>query len=144
MTFAACSFLEYDSAMGGAPVRISNGYPRYRLAYSLPGAVKWPLLFPDRHAIKWPEAEGAPLYVQKIERNGAEAIRADAQEPRSQPGIDENQRLVLFCFEQLAKNPGLHCHRTLFSVWRAERTGEDIPEFGGASSQSVARKPKNP
>lgn len=106
--------------------------------------MNWPLLFPDRHTIKLPEAEGAPLYLQKLESIGVEAIRADMQELRSRLGIDENQRLVLLCFEQLAKNPGLYCHRTLFAAWWAERAGEDVPEFGGASSQSEARKPKTP
>lgn len=130
MSFATCSFPEYEATTGGIPVRISNGYPRYRLTYPLPGTSKWPLLFPDRQQITWPLERFAPVYLQKLDSLGVQAIRDSARDLLRQLGADENERLVLLCFEQLAKKPDLYCHRTVFATWWTERTGEDVPELG--------------
>lgn len=129
--FSTCSFPEYRPEMGGTPVRIANGSPRYKLKYSLTLAL--PGLFPDRSTLKWPRDKFTEKYVSKLEEQGVEGIRQAAAMLRSQAGLAADASLVLLCFEQLAKpTRGVFpwCHRSIFAGWWTSKTGEAVPELG--------------
>lgn len=130
-TFATCSFPEYKpEIVGGIPVRSSNGTPRYTLKYPLPHAM--PVTFPHRSYMRRPLPEFRALYRRQIERVGLDMLRKEIERIRVAAGAGEDVRLVLLCFEQLGKKPGVWCHRHIFAALWTEMTGEDVPEYGSA------------
>lgn len=107
----------------GVPVRISNGRPKYALAYSL--VYKVPALFPAWSLVRGASRERFRReYFAALDAVGVEALREVFEAIAKEAGDD---RLVLLCFENLTK-PGVWCHRELFAEWWQERTGEVVEE----------------
>lgn len=109
----------------GVPVRVSNGAPRWKLAYTLPYAVKevmpaWALV-----KAKKPHDEFAALYRAALDDVGVDAIESRLRAIATAAG---DNRLVLLCFEDLST--GSTCHRTVFGAWWEERTGRVVTELG--------------
>jgi hypothetical protein len=133
---ATCSFGEYrPDTMGGRPVRISNGSPRYRLAYPLPAEHTLKLLYPARHLVAaahqgMPHDEFRDSYLAHLDAVGVGQIRAAIATMRDTVALPADQRMVLLCFERMSKGPDEWCHRRMFAAWWAKRTGEEVPEFG--------------
>lgn len=71
-------------------------------------------------------AEFTHLYIARLERAGADAIRARLE------GISDThdcRPLVLLCFEDV-RRPGVWCHRTILGAWLRDRLGIEVPELG--------------
>ncbi len=112
------------AAHPGAKVRITIGYPRFKLAYPLAGTIHD--LAPERSMFGRTEAEFTVLYRARLEALGGvqyfdQLLRATAQ----QAGADA---LVLLCFEDLRK-ADLFCHRRVFAAWWEEQTGQPVEEL---------------
>ena len=108
---------------GLAPVRITVGFPRFRLRYSLAATLRE--LAPDRAWLHIDDrAAFSALYCAKLDALGVDAIRRLLDEVRAAAGTDP----VLLCFEDCRK-PGEWCHRLAFAEWWHERTGEPVLEL---------------
>lgn len=126
---ATCSYAEYQPSFGTA-VRTSFGYPRFwrgpKLAYARwaapKGAFDDPAIRGDREAFE-------AVYLAHLDAHGGELSAELAAIARENGG----KRLVLLCFERLAK-PGTWCHRTMLRTWLEEHTGLDVPELGAVAS----------
>jgi hypothetical protein len=126
-SLATCSFPEMRPEFG-LPVRTSNGYPRYKLKYELPGDQKIPELMPHRSYMHGPAETFHVRYRQQMDDLGVDKISRIFADLRTTYGAE---RLVLLCFEQLwqPKNAA-GCHRSSFAAWWLDQTGEIIPELG--------------
>lgn len=102
-----------------AAVRISVGHPRWKLPYSVAGAI--PGLAPDRAWIGMERAEYEPLYRAKLEAAGVDKIRSEIR------ALSGDRPAVLLCFE--SPLDGTWCHRRIFADWWQEKTGETVPEL---------------
>jgi hypothetical protein len=71
-----------------------------------------------------PEFEAA--YRAQLDEQGVEALAARFQGIAVAGG---DLRLVLLCFEDLAK-PGEWCHRRMFASWWQEEAGAQVRELG--------------
>lgn len=116
-------FKKYDPSMG-VPVRSSNGYPRY-VKYKMQHAAKE--TFPT-----WPMVKGnltqeefGRQYFDLLDSRGLDVI---ASRFRAIATAEGEPRLVLMCYEDLAK--GQWCHRTYFAQWWEKMTGEVVAELG--------------
>jgi hypothetical protein len=79
-------------------------------------------------------AEFTRLYTARLERAGAEAIRARLQ------GISDAHDgwpLVLCCFEDV-REPGVWCHRTTLGAWLRNRLGVEVTEVGRSAAAGRA------
>ncbi len=102
-------------ASGAVPVRISIGFPRFRLSYQL--TEKVPELMPTRAMLKMAIEPYRELYLARLEEVGTEKLRAIfAAIAERHPGATG---LVLLCFEDIRK-PGEWCHRTMAGLWLQE------------------------
>ncbi|MBT2370320.1 DUF488 family protein [Streptomyces sp. ISL-10] len=107
----------------GVPVRITLGGVRFRLPYSLTHSVRE--LAPRRDYLSRPEPEFTTAYRADLDQLGPERIAARLREIAE---AEKDHRLVLLCFEDLAK-PGLWCHRRVFASWWKDRTGDEVREL---------------
>lgn len=107
----------------GVPVRITLGGVRFKLPYSLTHSVRE--LAPRRDYLSAPEPEFTAAYRADLDQLGPERIAARLQQIVEAEG---DHRLVLLCFEDLAK-PNLWCHRTVFASWWRDCTGDEVREL---------------
>ncbi|MFE0255141.1 hypothetical protein [Streptomyces sp. NPDC059010] len=107
----------------GVPVRITLGGVRFKLPYSLTHAVRE--LAPRRDYLSAPKPEFTQAYRADLDQLGPERIAALLHQIAVTEG---DHRLVLLCFEDLAK-PGVWCHRSVFASWWKERTGDEVREL---------------
>jgi hypothetical protein len=115
--------------MVGVPVQGSNGRPRFKLPYPL--VHRLPLVYPARSLMTEPDQQAfAAAYRASLDRCGVTAIRSAAHAIRHLVGAELGVPVVVLCFENLTK-PGKWCHRTMFGLWWAAATGEEVPELGG-------------
>ncbi|MBC9725051.1 DUF488 family protein [Streptomyces sp. TRM68367] len=107
----------------GVPVRITLGGVRFKLPYSLTHSVRE--LAPRRDYLSASEPEFTAAYRADLDQLGPERIAALLHQIA---GTEGDHRLVLLCFEDLAK-PGLWCHRRVFASWWKDRTGDEVREL---------------
>ncbi|MDQ8706717.1 hypothetical protein RCO28_30215 [Streptomyces sp. LHD-70] len=113
----------FDPSMG-VPVRITLAPPRWTLPYRLEYRV--PELAPARAYFGTERATFESAYRAQLEGLGVEELANQFQGIAVKAG---DLRLVLLCFEDLAK-PGEWCHRRMFASWWQERTGAQVRELG--------------
>lgn len=124
LTLATARYQDGDLiiASGLAPVRTTQGNPRFKLKYELAGKVME--LAPPRWLLKEEGDAFTVPYRKHLELVGALAI-GDALkriiEASGCPGA------VLLCFEDVTK--GELCHRSVFSSWWQEVVGVEVPEL---------------
>lgn len=123
VSLATCSFQEFHPSMG-APIRTTVGAPRYPLGYDLAG--HWLAVTPIRSFLGQPEAIYRDLYRRMLDQVGIKRLVRETHDLAAKAG---SERLVLLCFDRLAKADGW-CHRTMLAEWWLERTGEVVPELG--------------
>ena len=107
----------------GSPVSISLSTPRW-----LPEAARWPRLWEATPRWSYFHAEPEQFdlsYVDQLDRYGSRLIAERLAEIAKTAFMAPSDRLVLCCWEPLAKN----CHRGLWARWWLETTGERIPEL---------------
>ncbi|GAA0695337.1 hypothetical protein GCM10010193_57610 [Kitasatospora atroaurantiaca] len=114
----------------GTPVRITRGAPRFKLPYQLTHTV--PELAPAAAYFNSPRPAFAAAYRADLTRLGAGQIAERLGGIAQQAG---DHRLVLLCFEDLAK-PELWCHRRIFADWWSETTGDPVRELGPMAGPS--------
>jgi hypothetical protein len=124
---ATCSYSEFQPTMG-VPVRFTVGHPRWKLGYQLAGHAK--LITPTRAMLSLPLDAYTLSYRRVLDAAGVDAIRNELATIAGPAG-----RVVLLCYERLnerdkATNEPKWCHRSIFSRWIEERTGEQVPELG--------------
>jgi len=112
-----------------AKVRITCGYPRFRLSYRLAGEILE--LAPMRDMFDKTEADFAIAYAALlVERGGVEHLTQRFASVAAAAGSDD---LVLLCFERLnPPTPGVFCHRRVFAdFWTAvtNRPVLELPEL---------------
>ena len=105
-----------------APVRITVGYPRFRLGYELAGSYAG--LAPHGLLGKGlNEADFTRLYRLRLDEIGPETIQDElCRLAGGRPGV------VVLCFEDVIAGEG--CHRRDFATWWEERTGNEVAELG--------------
>lgn len=104
-------------------VRISLGAPRWKIAYSIAGAIKE--IMPAGLLKIEDINEFAEKYYKRLDSFGVDVIRQQLQQYES-----FGKPVVLCCFEDVRKG-GINnwCHRTIFAKWWKAKTGEDIEEL---------------
>lgn len=117
-------------------VRISVGSPRWKLSYTVSGAITE--LMPKGIFGKYDNDKAAfeVEYRKRLTCIGAEYIRKILRQ-YEQLGKD----VVLLCYEDVRKGEDDWCHRTMFAKWWQEQTGEVIPELPDPSTPKFI-KPK--
>ncbi|MFE7277238.1 hypothetical protein [Streptomyces sp. NPDC057623] len=115
----------------GVPVRITLGAPRFKLPYSLTHSVRE--LAPRRDYLSEPEPAFTTAYRADLDQLGPERIAARLRQITE---AERDHRLVLLCFEDLAK-PGLWCHRRMFAAWWKEVTGDEVRELSPMDQQGT-------
>ena len=111
-------------------IRISIGAPRWKIGYTLAGAIKDLMPIGLRH-IENPE-EFCCLYYERLDSIGVDNIRNQIQYYESL-----GKPVVLLCFEDIRKGGNNWCHRSAFAKWWQKRTGEIIPELKDDSAFKV-------
>ncbi|WP_149183281.1 hypothetical protein [Streptomyces sp. TRM49041] len=113
----------FEPAMG-VPVRITLSAPRWTLPYPLEHQVREAA--PSRTYFGSPRTDFERAYRAQLDSFGVGFFG-----PRFQQIAVEGRdlRLVLLCFEDLAK-PGEWCHRRMFAAWWREQTGAQVRELG--------------
>lgn len=125
LTIATSRYFARQKVMysGLAPVRTTVGAPRFRLGYELAGNVA--MLAPHGLRSIEDEAEFEAAYRARLDGFGVEKIRAALEGLARSAGT---AGVVLLCFEDL-EDPTQSCHRTIFSAWWREQTGEEVVEL---------------
>lgn len=129
-TLSTCSYSQFRPSMGTA-IQTSIGRPRWPLRYSLD--LKITELMPQAWMLGLPEEEYAGHYLNQLADVGAEYLTARFAAIAEATG---DQRLVLLCFENLAK-PGAWCHRTMLASFWKEATGGNVRELGAAADDGL-------
>lgn len=80
-------------------------------------------------------AEFTRLYTARLERAGAEAIRARLQ---GVSDAHDHRPLVLCCFENV-REPGVWCHRTTLGAWLRDRLGVEVTEVRRSATAGRAQ-----
>ncbi|MFE0130191.1 hypothetical protein ACFWY6_01115 [Streptomyces sp. NPDC059037] len=122
LTLFTNRFQEFRPSQG-VPVRITLGGVRFKLPYSLTHSVRE--LAPRREYLNAAKPEFEKAYRADLDKLGPERVAALLRQIAEAEG---DHRLVLLCFEDLAK-PGLWCHRGVFATWWRERTGDEVREL---------------
>jgi len=117
-----CSYAEYRPEMG-VPLRISLGRPKWWTT-PIPESAFVPEITPKGWYLRSPERAYLAAYDAQLARYGPELIQARFDTIAAEHG----EPLVLLCFENLAS--GAWCHRSLFSAYWRQQTGQEIPELG--------------
>ncbi len=106
-------------------MRITAGHPRFRLGFSI--AATMHKLAPSRSLLALDDAIAFnTAYQQQLEQTGVDVIAGKFNEIAGAVGTD---RLVLLCFEDVARLGELSCHRRAFARWWETQTGEEVPEL---------------
>ncbi|MFD6094766.1 hypothetical protein ACFVWN_00980 [Nocardiopsis flavescens] len=119
---ATCSYQEFTPEMGAA-VRTTVGAPRWKLPYPLIGHAR--LITPASSMLGMERDRYRQVYEQRLADTGVYRITAELRSLAQ----DRQEPLVLLCFDGLAKRENW-CHRTMFSRWWHETTGQEVPELG--------------
>lgn len=124
---ATCSFPEMRPEFG-VGVRISRGFPRYKLKYELEHVCR--TLMP---ALSYLNVADEKVFITRfeaqLEEAGAKAIGAELKAIAAHTGAGQKKNpIVLLCFEQLHR--GVPCHRRYFADWWERQTGRAVPELG--------------
>ena len=135
-SLATCSWKDFRRVKG-LGVRISLGVPRWihlpNPAYS--PYERWPYiaeLAPDRAWLKAPREIYEPAFLAKLDAHAADIFRKLAWFTPDKLAKEGGQ-LVLCCFEKNpVHDPADWCHRRMFADWYQQRTGNEVPEIGGA------------
>ncbi|MEV4557169.1 DUF488 family protein [Kitasatospora sp. NPDC049285] len=114
----------------GVPVRITRGAPRFRLPYQITHTVAE--LAPAAAYFHRPRPEFTASYRADLAALGAARIAERLGRIAQQEG---EQRLVLLCFEDLAKSD-VWCHRRIFADWWQDVTGDQVRELGPMAGPS--------
>ncbi|MEU4028044.1 hypothetical protein [Streptomyces anulatus] len=122
LTLFTNRFQEFQPPQG-VPVRITLGGVRFKLPYSLTHSVRE--LAPRRNYLHKSEPEFTAAFRSDLDQLGPDRIAARLRQIAEAEG---DHRLVLLCFEDLAK-PGLWCHRRTFAAWWKDRTGDEVREL---------------
>lgn len=104
------------------PVRISLGAPRWRIGYTIAGAIKE--LMPSGLRNISDVNEFCRLYYQKLDSVGVDLIGEQLKYYES-----FGKPVVLLCFEDIRKGGDNWCHRIAFAKWWKSRAGTLIPEL---------------
>ncbi|MFF3060157.1 hypothetical protein [Streptomyces sp. NPDC057909] len=113
----------FEPAMG-IPVRITLSPPRWTLPYAMEYQVREAA--PSREYFGWPRPDFEKAYRAQLDNRGLDFFGPRFQEIAV---AGRDLRLVLLCFEDLAK-PGEWCHRRMFAAWWREQTGAPVRELG--------------
>lgn len=103
-------------------VRISLGMPRWPLGYELAGEIKELMPFGMKNIQNIEMFR--PLYYQRLDGFGFARIEAQIQK-----FFNLGKDVVLLCYEDVRKGSHSWCHRTVFSDWWLNQTGERIGEL---------------
>jgi len=105
-------------------VRISIGIPKWGLGYKLDGELKD--LMPFGLLGKYDnDLDGFRReYYARLDGIGTQRIASQLKLFE-----DAGKDIVLLCYEDIRKGADNWCHRTVFSEWWKERTGELIEEL---------------
>lgn len=124
-----------NRALETAPVvavGISRGAPRFRVGYRYR---RLPDLYPDGWMLSIEDDERFnEVYRAKLDRIGVDRIAAQLARISDEEG---GKPLVLLCYEA---DPA-ECHRSVFSSWWAEQTGQELPEMDRGCDQSRNPQP---
>jgi hypothetical protein len=106
-----------------APIRISNGHPRWKRSYKDVGRIldlapSWADVKASHAGTITPE-EFTARYLAKLRRLNVSVVRAEIIR------LAGGKTPVLLCFEK----PGQPCHRHDFARWWREATGEAVSEL---------------
>lgn len=123
---ATVNYAAYKPEMGLA-VRTSVGPPKY---FEHRPLATWEAVYPQYNWLKLAYDDYRERYLAKLDKYGVDDMRADI-EALSEICRDhvETQRLVLCCYETLAK-PGAWCHRSMLSQWLTDNMGIEVLELG--------------
>src|SRR5262249_37011795 len=116
------------------PVRITRGFPRFKLRYTLGGTVME--LAPERALFNLPDEEFDAAYRRHLDQVGVDAIRRWLEAVSEANG---GRDLVLLCFEDL-RRPGEGCHRRKFAEFWQEKTGEVVEELEELGAVTAAKQ----
>jgi len=116
-------------------VRISIGMPRWKLGYRLDWEISQLMPFGMRGGQYEADKEHfKKAYFARLDKIGVATIREQlARIPT------RGTHIVLLCYEDILKNEGNWCHRTMFAEWWLERTGEKIEELPDPTIKIVSR-----
>ena len=103
-------------------MRISLGAPRWKIGYTIAGAIKELMPSGLRHIENL--GEFCQLYYERLDSVGVNKIREQIQQYEL-----FGKPVVLLCFEDIRKGGENWCHRTMFAKWWQARTGESITEL---------------
>lgn len=111
----------------GTPVQTSNGRPRWKLPYDL--TLKCQEVYPAWKLVKsnLDKAAFTEQYHAGLDAVGVDVL---ASRFRALATAGGDERLVLLCFEDIAKSVDDWCHRRMFADWWEDRTGEAVRELG--------------
>ena len=132
MILHTCSYRAWRPELG-QPVRTSLGKPKWLL----PGAASWPLLWeatPRGHYFGAPAEAFEDAYLDQLTRYGILRIAKRLAVITRQTGAET---LLLCCFEADREQ----CHRSLFSAFWLEATGERIEEIQDETTV-IVRNPR--
>lgn len=110
----------------GAKVRITVGYPRFKLRYSIDATIRE--LAPHglmRNDLSPEDFER--LYRARLDGFGVDHIVGVLEQARA---LTPSGRAVALCFEPIGKP----CHRRTLAVWLKERAGLFVPELNPLDS----------
>jgi hypothetical protein len=108
---------------GAVPVRITRGFPRFRLAYQLGGSI--PELAPTREEFGINHRrEFTAAYHARLDGLGCDAVRELLKRVSD---ANDGRDLVLLCFEDVRS--GDWCHRLVLAEWLESRCGLDVSEL---------------
>lgn len=122
------------------PVGISIGKPRFRLSYEI--REQCYSLAPKGYMLKMELEKFKPAYYEKLESIGTEKIISIIRR-LSARAQEEGKELVLLCFEDVRVAEDW-CHRTVFTEWWKENTGETIKELPDPTPPKEKRGSKKP
>lgn len=106
-------------------VAISLGLPKWPLKYKINSQCV--MVAPKGYMLKMEKAPYRDAYMRKLAEEGSAKV-IDTIRKFELDAAEQNKSLVLLCFEDLTK-PGQWCHRTMFSEWWEDKTGQKIEEL---------------
>jgi hypothetical protein len=114
----------------GAKVRVTVGFPRFRLRYKLDAAIRElaPFGLTKLTGIQFERA-----YRQHLDQLGVDHVLELLEATRS---LTPSRKSVILCFEPI----GRPCHRRQLAAWLEERAGLVVPELGSISTPLLKEK----
>lgn len=120
-------------------VGISLGKPKFPPGFEIKEQCY--SLAPKGYMLKMEYEAYKEAYIKKLEDIGTDKI-LDMVMRFDHKARDEGKELVFLCYEDVRK-PGEWCHRTIFSQWYMEQTGEIIEELPDPSQPKTKKKTEN-